>query len=85
MDKRVLDPQPEIIRSVRKSLATLNDVSKKLGGAKTDLLSEHVNIIADTNPKIPEPFTDETLLKEQLGFINKMSTDISRVTDNLVA
>jgi len=85
MDKSVLDPQPEIIRSVRKSLATLNDVSKKLGGAKTELLSEHVNIIADTNPKTTEPFTDETLLKEQLGFINKMSTDIARVTDNLVA
>jgi len=84
MDKSLPDPQPEIVKSVRKSLATLNDVSKKLGGAKTELLSEHVNIITDTNSKTPEPFTDETLLKEQLGFINKMSTDISRVTDNLV-
>jgi len=83
MDKSLADPQPEIIRSVRKSLATLNDISKKLGGAKTELLSDHVNV-TEINPKAPEPFTYETLLKEQLGFINKMSTDIARVTDNLI-
>ena len=83
MDKSLTDPQPEIIRSVRKSLATLNDISKKLGGAKTELLSDHVNV-TEINPKAPEPFTYETLLKEQLGFINKMSTDIARVTDNLI-
>jgi uncharacterized membrane protein (TIGR01666 family) len=83
MDKSLTDPQPEIIRSVRKSLATLNDISKKLGGAKTELLSDHVNV-TEINPKAPEPFTYETLLKEQLGFINKMSTDIARVTDGIV-
>ena len=83
MDKSLADPQPEIIRSVRKSLATLNDISKKLGGAKTELLSDHVNV-TEINPKAPEPFTYETLLKEQLGFINKMSTDIARVTDGIV-
>jgi len=84
MDRTLNNPQPEIIKSVRKSLATLNDTSKKLGGAKTELLSENVNI-TDTTPQSPEVFTNETLLKEQLGFINKMSVDISRVTDNLVA
>jgi len=83
MDKDIPDTQPDVIKSVRKSLATLNDISKKLGGAKTELLSEQVNIV-DATSKDTEPFTNETLLKEQLGFINKMSTDISRVTDNLV-
>ncbi|WP_461452151.1 FUSC family protein [Mucilaginibacter sp.] len=83
MEKNLPNPKPEIVRSVRKSLAMLNEASKKLGGAKTELLSEHVHI-ADVTPKSSEPFTDEALLKEQLGFINKMSTDISRVTDNLV-
>jgi len=83
MDKNIPDPQPEILKSIRKSLAMLNDTSKKLGGAKTELLSKHISIV-DATPKDTEPFTDETLLKEQLGFINKMSTDISKVTDNLV-
>lgn len=84
MGRSLTNSQPEIIRSVKKSLAALNDSLKKLGGAKTDLLNENVNIL-DTSRKAPEPFTDDMLLKEQLGFINKMSTDISRVTDNLVA
>lgn len=84
MGRSLPNPQPEIIRSVKKSLAALNDSLKKLGGAKTDLLNENVNVV-DTSRKAPEPFTDDMLLKEQLGFINKMSTDISRVTDNLVA
>lgn len=84
MDKSIPNAQPDIIKSVKRSLATLNDIAQKLGGAKTELLSDQVNII-DIDPKKPEPFTNESLLKEQLGFINKMSIDIARVTDNIVA
>jgi len=35
--------------------------------------------------KTPGVMNDDGLLKEQLGFINKMSTDIARVTENLVS
>jgi hypothetical protein len=40
-------------------------------------------ISLDTN-KTPGIMNDDGLLKEQLGFINKMSTDIARVTENLI-
>jgi uncharacterized membrane protein YccC len=83
MDKDIPGTQPETLKSVRKSLATLNDTSRKLGGSKTELLSDHINIV-DVTPKSPEPFTNESLLKEQLGFINKMSIDIARVTDGII-
>lgn len=84
MDKNFPNPQSDMIKSVKKSLATLNDISNRLGGGKTELLIHHVHI-ADTNAKNPILFTDESLLKEQLGFINKMSVDIAKVTDNLVS
>jgi uncharacterized membrane protein YccC len=80
--KSMQEPHPDINRSVRKSLALLNDASQKLGGKKVDL-SCMQPISLDTN-KTPGIMNDDGLLKEQLGFINKMSTDIARVTENLI-
>lgn len=81
--KNVAEPQPDINRSVRKSLAILNDISLKLGGKKVDAVTDQP-AINDINRKKPDKINDNSLLKEQLGFINKMSSDIARVTDNLL-
>lgn len=77
--KTLASPQPEINRSVKKSLAILNDISLKLGGKKVEVLTELpvIDIKADV-------VNDNSLLKEQLGFINKMSNDIARVTEGIV-
>jgi uncharacterized membrane protein (TIGR01666 family) len=80
--KSMQEPRPDINRSVRKSLALLNDASQKLGGKKVDPACMQPMSL-DTN-KTPGIMNDDGLLKEQLGFINKMSTDIARVTENLV-
>jgi uncharacterized membrane protein (TIGR01666 family) len=81
--KTIANPQAEITRSIKKSLAVLNDTSRKLGNEKVKLLSEQA-VIVDTESKAPEIINDDSLLKEQLGFINKMSIDIARVTDNII-
>ena len=80
--KNMIRPQPEISRSVKKSLAILNDSSIKLGGKKVDIAPER-DIISDNNLQRTEPLNNN-LLKEQLGFINKMSSDIARVTERIV-
>lgn len=72
--------QPDIIKSIKKTLAILNDTSKKLGGEKTDFATDkHAVINLDNKPELLVP--DDHLLKEQLGFINKISMDIARVTE----
>ena len=80
--KSMEEPRPDINKSVRKSVALLNDASQKLGGKKVDLTCMQpmsLDIV-----KTPGVMNDDGLLKEQLGFINKMSTDIARVTENLI-
>ncbi|MBS1529119.1 MAG: hypothetical protein JSU01_02325, partial [Bacteroidetes bacterium] len=72
--------QPENIRIIRKSIATLNESDKKLGG--TGVGCNFNNIIPATEK--PHLSADEALLKEQLGFVNKISYDIERVTGEIL-
>ncbi|MFI5162576.1 MAG: FUSC family membrane protein [Sphingobacteriales bacterium] len=70
----------ENIPLMRKSIAILNDSEKKLGG-------KGVECTLTTTKSLPEkrqPSADEALLKEQLGFVNKISYDIARVTDEIL-
>jgi len=84
MNKSVNNPQPDITKSIKKSLAILNDTSKKLGGEKTEIVSDRL-VAIDIETKAPSEVTDDGLLKEQLGFINKISLDIARVAENVAA
>jgi len=59
----------------------LNDTSVKLGGKKVDVSA--MQSTSNNPAKTPEITGNDSLLKEQLGFINKMSTDIARVTEEL--
>ncbi|WP_183573265.1 FUSC family membrane protein [Mucilaginibacter sp. X5P1] len=81
--KTVSNSQPDIIRSIKKSLAVLNDTSAKLGGQKADFNTERSTPVSlDNKPELLVP--DDSLLKEQLGFINKISADIARVSENIL-
>jgi len=82
--KCLSEPLPEINKSVKKSLAILNDTSQKLGGLKIDLAVQQP-LFNEFETKSTEVITNDTLLREQLGFINKMSMDIARVAENLVS
>jgi len=81
--KGLHNPQADILRLVKRNIAVLNECSKKLDGARIEFTGEKI--------AAPETDTDQsqavsyTLLKEQLGFINKISNDIARVTDMIIA
>jgi uncharacterized membrane protein (TIGR01666 family) len=75
--------RPEAIRSLKKSIAVLNDTNKKLNG---QVIEYKVEKQLTDEPEIPQadPTADDNLLKDQLDFINKISTDIAKITDNVV-
>jgi len=74
---------PENIKLIKKSIAVLNDCSKRLDGKTVDFITGKTSA---TTIKEPVAVTaDEILLKEQLGFINKISNDIAKVTDNILS
>jgi uncharacterized membrane protein (TIGR01666 family) len=79
-EKNLHKTQPENLKLIRKSIAVLNESNKKLGGNTIDFAIEK------TNPPEgkQELSADEALLKEQLEFVNKISNDIARVTDNIL-
>jgi uncharacterized membrane protein (TIGR01666 family) len=80
-DKNLHKTQPENIRLIRKSIAMLNESDKKLGGKSIEFALEKIELPAEKK----ELTADEALLKEQLGFVNKISHDIARVTDEILA
>lgn len=72
---------PENLKLVKRSLATLHESGEKLGlsaGPFANLKTTHHVQAAHSRPQ------DLALLKEQLGFINKISTDIARVTTDIL-
>jgi len=78
--KNLHQTQPENIRLIRKSIAILNDSDKKLGGKGVECVINSGSPVAEK----PQLTADEALLKEQLGFVNKISYDIARVTDEIL-
>src|SRR6201996_2312667 len=80
-EKNLHKTQPENLKLLRKSIAILNDSTKKLGGNPVEFTVEKTEI-----PEQKQPLrTDEILLNEQLGFVNKISYDIAKVTDNILS
>ena len=73
---------PENLKLVKKTIAVLNDINKKLGGNSVEGSSSKT-LNAETVQNAVS--SDDLLLKEQLGFINKISYDIARITDNIVS
>jgi uncharacterized membrane protein (TIGR01666 family) len=69
--------RPEALKLIRKSLALLNESIKKLGGTKVEFYEEKTTLPLEDKPGT----VNDALLKEQLEFINKISIDITKVTD----
>lgn len=82
-NKTLLQAQAENLKMVKKSIAVLNDCNKKFNGRIIEFNTGKAIPIAENEPPV-KLSADELLLKEQLGFINKISNDIARVTDNIV-
>ncbi|WP_259069387.1 FUSC family membrane protein [Mucilaginibacter sp. X4EP1] len=83
-NKTLLQAPAENLKMIKKSIAVLNDCNKKFNGRIIEFNTGKTTPIVETEPPV-KLSADELLLKEQLGFINKISNDIARVTDNIVS
>jgi len=73
----------ENLKLLRRSIAVLSDSNKKLDGEAIEVSS--LKTLAAPAIDLPQaPTSDDLLLKEQLGFINKISNDIARITESIV-
>ena len=81
--KKIHKAQPDSLKLIKKVMALLNESNKKLGGNRVELISEK-QVAIDTIPDASDLSPADVLLKEQLGFINKISNDIAKVTDSIV-
>ncbi len=77
--KKMHKATPETLKLVKKSINVLNESNKKLGGERIEFTGEK----AGPEEEFPATVTDN-LLKEQLGFINKISNDIAKVTEDVL-
>ncbi len=80
--KGIHKTSPENLKLIKKSIAVLNDCNKKLGGTVVTLDIPKMPSIDSENDQ--KASADDLLLQEQFGFINKISNDIARVTDNII-
>jgi len=75
--------QPEDLKLLKRSIAMLNDSTEKLGGEALQFKPRKV--LEAPKKQSDEAGKDEILLREQLGFINKITVDIGRVTGEILA
>jgi uncharacterized membrane protein (TIGR01666 family) len=80
--KETQQPHHEALKLVKKSISVLNEITKKLHGESIEfnIGKSIINIDAEKT----EPSAEDNLLREQLGFINKISYDIAKITDNIL-
>lgn len=74
--KGLYQAQPDTLKLVKRSIAILNESSNKLGGKRVEFTGEKPETAEELAPTVTD-----NLLKEQLGFITKISNDIAKVTD----
>ena len=77
-------PHADTLKLVKRSIAVLKETSKKLSGENIDTPVKPAEIVR-TADVAPAPLTaEDVLMKEQLGFINKITVDIAKVTDSIL-
>jgi uncharacterized membrane protein (TIGR01666 family) len=74
----------ENLKLIKRSIAVLNDSGKKLGGNATEFTSGKTLPDSGANQQA-DLSSDDVLLREQLGFVNKISNDIGKVTENILS
>ncbi|WP_419701859.1 FUSC family membrane protein [Mucilaginibacter sp. NFX135] len=75
-------PHAEALKLVKKSISVLNESNKKLQGEPIEFNIGKTTTVNEAEKA--ELSAEDTLLKEQLGFINKISYDIAKITDNIL-
>jgi uncharacterized membrane protein (TIGR01666 family) len=73
----------ENLKLLKRSIAVLNECNKKLTGKIVDFNAGKAPTTELNGQGAPSG--DDILLKEQLGFINRIGNDIARVTENILS
>ncbi|GAB3248452.1 FUSC family membrane protein [Larkinella harenae] len=76
---------PDLLRPIRRSLTVLNESLKRLDPEAAKIGTEAPGNDVMTAEKPETPTNDDRSLKEQLDFIQKISHDISKLTDTILA
>ncbi|GAC1309609.1 MAG: FUSC family membrane protein [Mucilaginibacter sp.] len=82
--KGVHSSAAENLKLIKRSIAVLNDAGKKLSGNIAEFSTGKPQAENTPNEQ-PAPSADDVLLRDQLGFINKISNDIGRVTESIIS
>jgi len=81
--KKNYQNQAEELKMIKRSIAVLNDSSEKLGGEVIEFKTGKA--LPGNLSAAPSTKQNDVLLKEQLGFINRISVDIAKVTENILS
>ncbi|HVW96716.1 MAG TPA: FUSC family membrane protein [Mucilaginibacter sp.] len=73
----------ENLKLLKRSISVLNDSRRKLGDAATETILPPT-LPVEKSVQQRAASAEDVLLREQLGFINRISADISRITDSIV-
>ncbi|XHR96802.1 hypothetical protein ACFJIV_09145 [Mucilaginibacter sp. UC70_90] len=81
--KEIPVAHPEAMKLIKKSITVLNETGQKLHAQNIEF---NIGKIPPVNPEAQKPVAqaEDALLKEQLGFINKISYDIAKITDSIL-
>ncbi|MES2266033.1 MAG: FUSC family membrane protein [Bacteroidota bacterium] len=79
-------PHKDMLKLVKKSIAVLKDTNRKLSGESIAPVEAVPKIDTAPLPDVqPIPLNaDDLLMKDQLGFINKITLDIAKITDDIL-
>ncbi|TWR25975.1 hypothetical protein FPZ42_10085 [Mucilaginibacter achroorhodeus] len=78
---------PDMQKSVKKSIAVLREAINRMAGKVEEIKPADEPSKPSNHPQeiLPQPLTaDENLMKEQLGFINKVAVDLAKITDSVL-
>ncbi|TSD66608.1 hypothetical protein FFF34_004155 [Inquilinus sp. KBS0705] len=76
-------PHADTLKLVKRSIAVLKDTHIKLNGEVITPASTNSEAVKTEAQSVPLT-ADDLLMKEQLGFINKIANDIAKVTDHFL-
>jgi len=76
----------DTLKLVKRSIAVLKETNKKLSGETiVSPVPKPAEAVKIGEIPMPEPLTaDDELMKEQLGFINKITVDLAKITDDIL-
>jgi uncharacterized membrane protein (TIGR01666 family) len=77
-------PHADTLKLVKRSIAVLKETNKKLSGEIIEPPAKPADVVKTAEVPSAPLSADDVLMKEQLGFINKITVDIAKVTENVL-